>query len=155
MHDPSKQSSPRRRGLVSCHRCLATTPDAAALTSRCKAPSSPAYQTPRIESNHRRRRQTSMRRLQEGSDVGDDTVASPRWTRLSLKEKMLGIRRSQQGKRCSRALPSPRLSPKKTPAPTSGHELPSSPSSIPHLSHRRVPEPHPAADGTGTRDHRI
>jgi hypothetical protein len=41
------------------------------------------------------------------------------------------------------------------PAPTSGQDLPSSPSSIPHVSHRRVPEPHPAADGTSTRGHRI
>jgi hypothetical protein len=56
MPDPSKQSSPRKRGLVSRHhRCRATTLDAAASTSRCKAPPSPAYQTPRIESNHRRR----------------------------------------------------------------------------------------------------
>jgi hypothetical protein len=31
-----------------------------------------------------------MRRLQEGSDVGDDTVASPRWTRLSPKEENVG-----------------------------------------------------------------
>jgi hypothetical protein len=37
-----------------------------------------------------RPRQTSMRRLQEGSDVEDDTVASPRWTRLLPKEENVG-----------------------------------------------------------------
>jgi hypothetical protein len=31
-----------------------------------------------------------MRRLQEGSDVEDDTVASPRWTRLLPKEENVG-----------------------------------------------------------------
>jgi hypothetical protein len=37
-----------------------------------------------------RPRQTSMRCLQEENDVGDDTVASPRWTRLSPKKENVG-----------------------------------------------------------------
>ena len=67
--------------------------------------------------------------------------------------KCWGIRRPQQGKRRPRT--SPRLSPKKPPAPTSDQELPSLPSSVPYASHRHVPEPHPAAAGTNTHGHRI
>jgi|UPI000221F04F hypothetical protein len=43
-----------------------------------------------IEGEAEAETQTSMRRLQEGSDVGDDTVVSPRWTRLSPKEENIG-----------------------------------------------------------------
>jgi hypothetical protein len=71
------------------------------------------------------------------------------------RKNMLGNTTPQQGKRRPRASPSPRLSPKKPPTPTSGQELPSLPSSIPYASHRHVPEPHPAVDGTSTHGHRI
>lgn len=53
---PPEQSSPRRRGVISCYRCRVIFPNVAAPTPRSKTQPPVAYRTLRSESINRRRR---------------------------------------------------------------------------------------------------
>jgi hypothetical protein len=87
---PPKQPSSQKRGIAACHRCRATCPDIAALTSRCKPAPPLAYRVPRSESNKPRVTSWPTKATPLGSDVGDATIVCPRWTRLSPIENSAG-----------------------------------------------------------------